>query len=117
MENSPPSLLHRSFNVAWIGLALAIVATAGMVMAYLAAASAGSADPNSHSQRELAAYGKAIIVVYMGYPFLGFAVIAFAVGLGCFVVRLMQHRNVAASVITMLLCGLSFFLFAAMWVG
>lgn len=112
-ENPPRSIFRRRFSVAWIGLALSIIAAAGMFWAY-SSVQGKPIDPGSHSQRETAFLGKALVAPIAGL-LTAFALIAFAVGLGLFIEGLRRRLNVTIPAITVVLCALSFGLFAALW--
>ncbi len=111
-EEGAPSILKRRFSETWVGLALSIVAALVMSVTY---ANSDRAKPDSQRPTHQSAVPD-LVVIYT-VPAMILALLAFAVGLGTLIPRLVRRQNVAVPAITLAFCALSFALFAALWPG
>ena len=106
-------LSFQTGKIGWLGLSLAIVTTAFMVMTYLIAIGT-PADPNSHSPREAEGCLSILHLVFMGLPSLVFALISCSLGLVSLVGSIREQRNLFAPIATLVLSVFSFILFGLM---
>ena len=107
------NLFIRPINFSWLGLSLAIVTTAFMVMTY-AAVTGTPPGPEGPSDRGWGGCMGFVLFMFLGLPSFIFALISCSLGLVSLVGSIREQRNLFAPIATLVLSVFCFVLFGLM---
>jgi len=103
VESRPQESRAKKFSSAGMALALSVVALAGVLLIDLLNFQAR--DPNSHSQREAAAYLTVLVYMLASLALVGISVLAFGIGMAYLIKSIVHHKSVMLPLAAVVLSG------------